>query len=86
MAQCGKFIPDDTPQLLGTKEHGVYFGGIPRIYADLGEVVAGKKPGRQDQNERIFSINMGIAIDDMVTARVLYQRAIERKAGTRLPL
>jgi ornithine cyclodeaminase/alanine dehydrogenase-like protein (mu-crystallin family) len=29
---------------------------------------------------------MGIAVDDMVTARVLYERALERGAGTRLPL
>src|SRR5665647_3961283 len=28
--------------------------------------------------ERIFSMNMGIAVDDMVTAKVLYERALER--------
>jgi ornithine cyclodeaminase/alanine dehydrogenase-like protein (mu-crystallin family) len=31
-------------------------------------------------------MNMGIAVDDMVTARALYQRALERGAGVRLPL
>ena len=31
-------------------------------------------------------MNMGIAVDDMVTARVLYALALERGAGTRLPL
>ena len=31
-------------------------------------------------------MNMGIAVDDMVTAKVLYDRAREREAGTRLPL
>lgn len=86
MAACTKFIPDDTGQFLGTKEHGVYFGGTPKVSCDLGDVVAGKNSGRKSQSERIFSMNMGIAIDDMVTARVLYQRAIERKAGVRLPL
>jgi ornithine cyclodeaminase/alanine dehydrogenase len=87
MRACEKFCADDVPQLLATREHGVYFGGIPEaIHADLGELAAGLKPGREDARERIFSMNMGIAVDDMVTAKVVYDRARERGAGTRLPL
>ena len=87
MGECDKFCSDDVNQLLSTKEHGVYFGGIPAaISADLGELAAGLKPGRESDSERIFSMNMGIAVDDMVTAKVLYERALERGAGVRLPL
>ncbi|MEZ5126177.1 MAG: ornithine cyclodeaminase family protein [Thermoleophilia bacterium] len=87
MKECDKFCSDDIGQLLSTKEHGVYFGGIPEaIHADLGELAARLKPGRETEDERIFSMNMGIAVDDMVTARVLYQRALESGAGVRLPL
>ena len=87
MRACDKFCADDVGQLLATREHGVYFGGIPAvIHADLGELAAGLKPGREDDAERIFSMNMGIAVDDVVTARVLYELARERGAGTRLPL
>jgi ornithine cyclodeaminase/alanine dehydrogenase len=87
MKQCGKFVCDDTGQLLSTQEHGVYFGGIPKkVYADLGELAAGLKKGRENAKERIFSLNMGIAVDDMVTAKALYQKALQRKAGVRLPL
>jgi ornithine cyclodeaminase/alanine dehydrogenase len=87
MKQCDKFCSDDIGQLLSTREHGVYFVGIPEtIHADLGELCAGLKPGRENESERIFSMNMGIAVDDMVTARALYQRALERGAGVRLPL
>jgi ornithine cyclodeaminase/alanine dehydrogenase-like protein (mu-crystallin family) len=87
MNECAKFCSDDIGQLLSTKEHGTYFGGIPKtIYADLGELACGKKRGRQNDQEKIFSMNMGIAVDDMVTAKVLYQRAMEKKAGVRLPL
>jgi ornithine cyclodeaminase/alanine dehydrogenase len=87
MAACDKFCSDDVGQLLATKQHGVYFGGIPEaIHADLGELAAGLKPGRESASERIFSMNMGIAVDDMVTAKVLYERALERGAGVRLPL
>jgi ornithine cyclodeaminase/alanine dehydrogenase len=87
MRECDRFCSDDVDQLLATKEHGVYFGGIPAaISADLGELAAGLKPGRERDHERIFSMNMGIAVDDMVTAQVLYERALERGAGARLPL
>jgi alanine dehydrogenase len=87
MRECDRFCSDDVSQLLSAKEHGVYFGGIPAaISADLGELAAGLKPGRENDGERIFSMNMGIAVDDMVTAKVLYERALERGAGVRLPL
>jgi ornithine cyclodeaminase/alanine dehydrogenase len=87
MAGCDKFCSDDIGQLLSTKDHGVYFSGIPDvIHADLGELAAGLKPGRENEKERIFSLNMGIAVEDMVTAKALYQRALEREIGVRLPL
>jgi ornithine cyclodeaminase/alanine dehydrogenase-like protein (mu-crystallin family) len=87
LRECDKFCSDDVDQLLSTKEHGVYFGGIPAVIsADLGELAAGLKHGRESDRERIFSMNMGIAVDDMVTAKVLYERALERGAGVRLPL
>ena len=87
MRECDKFCSDDVDQLLAAKAHGVYFGGIPAaVSADLGELAAGLTPGRENDGERIFSMNMGIAVDDMVTAKVLYERALERGAGVRLPL
>ncbi|MCD6378582.1 MAG: ornithine cyclodeaminase family protein, partial [Planctomycetes bacterium] len=87
MKAADKFVSDDINQLLTTKAHGVYFAGIPEeIYADIGELAAGKKPGRQNDNERIFSMNMGIAVDDMATAKIIYQKAVEMNIGTMLPL
>ena len=87
MNECGKFCTDDIDQLLSTKSHGVYFSGIPKkIHADLGELSAGIKKGRANEKERIFSMNMGIAVDDIVTAKVLYMRAVKNRVGVRLPL
>jgi ornithine cyclodeaminase/alanine dehydrogenase len=86
MKQC-KFVCDDTGQLLYTKAHGVYFSNIPdAIHADLGDLAAGKKKGRENPSERIFSMNMGIAIDDIVTAKVLLELARQKNIGTVLPL
>jgi ornithine cyclodeaminase/alanine dehydrogenase len=87
MKECDKFVSDDIEQLLATKEEGIYFSGIPEsIYGDLGELAAGVKPGRQNEREKIFSMNMGIAVDDMVTAKIVYERALQKGIGTRWPL
>ena len=87
MQECNKFYSDDVSQLLATKAQGHYFSGIPdAIYADLGELAAHIKPGRESATERIFAINMGIAVDDIVTAQAIYERATTAGAGLRLPL
>ena len=86
MRQC-RFFSDDVGQLLETRRHGVYFAGIPeQISGDLGELAAGTKPGRQNSSDRCFSMNMGIAVDDMVTARLVYRQAVRKGVGARLPL
>jgi ornithine cyclodeaminase/alanine dehydrogenase-like protein (mu-crystallin family) len=85
MAQAAKFCTDDTPQLRQYQQMG-YFKQIPEIYADLGELVSGQKPGRQTPAERTMTANLGLAIDDMAVAPLLYRRAKERGIGTWLQL
>lgn len=83
--EADKFCTDDVPQLEHYRRLG-YFQDIPPIYADLGELVAGKKPGRQTAEERTLACNLGLALDDMAVAPTLYRRAVERGLGTWLPL
>jgi ornithine cyclodeaminase/alanine dehydrogenase-like protein (mu-crystallin family) len=85
MKQAAKFCTDDTEQLLHYRQVG-YFQEIPPIHADLGELVTGKKPGRQRAEERTMTANLGLAIDDMAVAPVLYRRALEKGIGRKLPL
>jgi ornithine cyclodeaminase/alanine dehydrogenase-like protein (mu-crystallin family) len=63
-----------------------YFQQTPEPYADLGEIAAGKRPGREANEERIISINLGLALDDMATAIRVYQRAKDLGIGRILPL
>ena len=58
----------------------------PKVYADIGEIAAGLKPGRESDDERIVSINLGLALDDMAVAIVIYRKAGELGIGTELPL
>ena len=85
MKESSKFCTDDVAQLLHYKEMG-YFEDIPPIYADLGELVAGKKVGRKSPGEKTMTANLGLAIDDVAVAPWIYHRALEMGIGTRLPL
>jgi len=85
LAEADKLATDDHAQMAYYRAEG-YFGETPEPYADLGELAAGKKPGRQSPDERTISINLGLALDDMATAPLIYQQAVEAGIGTRLPL
>ena len=85
MKQAAKFCTDDVPQLMHYQHIG-YFKDIPPIYADLGELVAGKKPGRENAAERTIACNLGLALDDMAVAPTIYRRAVEKGIGAWLRL
>ena len=85
MAEADKFCTDDTAQLLHYRQVG-YFQQIPAVHADLGELVTGSKAGRQSPDEKTFTANLGLAIDDMAVAPLIYRQAVEKGIGTWLPL
>ena len=85
MKEASKFCTDDAPQLRHYQEVG-YFQDIPPVYADLGELVCGQKPGRETETERTMTANLGLAMDDMAVAPTIYRRASEQGIGTWLPL
>jgi ornithine cyclodeaminase/alanine dehydrogenase-like protein (mu-crystallin family) len=85
LAQMDRISTDDHAQFQYYKSVG-YFQQTPEPYADLGELVAGLKPGRQEDTERTMAINLGLAMDDMAVAPTIYQKAKEMGLGTELPL
>lgn len=85
LEQADKLATDDLAQMEYYRKEG-YFGCTPKPYADLGEIAAGKKPGRQNDDERTISMNLGLALDDMATAILIYNEARKRGIGTELPL
>jgi ornithine cyclodeaminase/alanine dehydrogenase-like protein (mu-crystallin family) len=84
LAAADALYTDDLAQLEHLKEYG-YFQAVGELTGELGEVVAGRKPGRTDGEQTIVSINMGIALEDVATARRIYDRAIKEKRGCWLP-
>jgi ornithine cyclodeaminase/alanine dehydrogenase len=85
MREVTKFCTDDLSQLRYYESVG-YFRDIPPVHGDLGELVTGQKPGRETPTERTMTANLGLAMDDMAVAPLLYQQALEKGIGTWLPL
>ena len=85
IAEADKLVTDDIEQMEYFRQLG-YFRDTPRPYADLGEIVCGQKPGRESPEERILSINLGLALDDVATALSVYDEARRLGLGRTLPL
>ncbi len=85
LSQVDKLATDDLPQFQYVREMG-YFQRTPAPYASLDEIVTGRRPGRENDEERTMAMNLGLALDDMAVAPEIYRRAVERGLGSWLEL
>jgi len=85
-----KIVVDDWEQAIHSGEINVplKMGIISErdIWAELGDIVAGRKPGRTSDEEITVFTSTGLAIQDAVTANLAYQRALERGIGKRIKI
>jgi ornithine cyclodeaminase/alanine dehydrogenase len=51
------------------------------IHGEIGEVLLGRKPGRESDNEITIFDSTGMAIQDNTTANKIYQNAIANNVG-----
>jgi ornithine cyclodeaminase len=72
MAECGDI-------LLALKEQSI---GAADIHGEIGEVLAGVKAGRSSPSEVTLYKSVGIAIQDVAAAQLVYRKALERNVGT----
>ena len=56
------------------------------LAGELGDIVLGRLPGRQSSDEVTIFKSLGMAVEDVVAADLVYRRAIETGAGTELTL
>jgi alanine dehydrogenase len=76
MAECGDI-------LLALKEKSV---GDNVIHGEIGEVLAGAKAGRSSVDEITLYKSVGIAIQDVATANLVYRKALERNIGSQVEI
>lgn len=84
---ASKVVADHLEQCctIGDTHHAIA-AGLMRpsdVYAELAEVVAGKKPGRTNAGETFIFDSTGVAIEDAVAAVAVYEKARETGAGSR---
>ena len=56
------------------------------IYAELAEIVSGQKPGRITDDEITLFKSMGLSLEDISTAKLVFDKAIEKGLGLNLTL
>lgn len=54
------------------------------LYAELGEIVAGKKAGREREDERILFWHRGLSTNDIALGQLYYEKAMAADIGTKL--
>ena len=69
---------------IGELHHALAAGLVTKeaVHAELGEVIAGIKPGRISPEEVIIFDSTGMALQDVVAAAVVYQKAVGLEKGT----
>lgn len=85
-----KVFVDDMAQAIHSGEVNVPISqGLLRqedIFAGIGEVLAAKKPGREDESEITIFDSTGLGIQDVAAGFSVYKKALETGRGIRLSL
>lgn len=58
----------------------------PEFGTELGEMLLKQKPGRRSENEATIYKSMGHAMEDLVAANLVYQKAIAKKSSQTIEL
>jgi len=74
-----KVVADNLEQIcsIGDTHHAIAEAFMKKedVYAELSEIVAGKKPGRTSDDEITIFDSTGVAIEDAVAATLVYEKA-----------
>jgi ornithine cyclodeaminase/alanine dehydrogenase-like protein (mu-crystallin family) len=80
-----KVVTDITAQcaVMGDLHHAIEknFMSADAVYAQLGEIIAGKKPGRISPEEIVIFDSTGTALQDVAAAAIVYEKAISKGMG-----
>jgi alanine dehydrogenase len=81
-----KVVADSLEQscAIGDTHHAIAHGLMRKedVYAELGEIVAGKKSGRTTDDEIIVFDSTGVAMEDAVAAAAVYEKGLAAGIGT----
>jgi ornithine cyclodeaminase/alanine dehydrogenase-like protein (mu-crystallin family) len=84
--EADKYIVDSIDEHTLFAGMGYFPDGLPKVYGETGEIVAGVKPGRTGKDELIVCSNIGMSVLDVVMARAIFEKALATGTGRILPL
>ena len=83
LLSSAKVVADSLEQVcaIGDTHHAIAAGLMRKegIYAELSEIVAGRKPGRTSDEEITIFDSTGVAIEDAAAATLVYEKACAAK-------
>ena len=83
LMSSAKVVADNLEQVcaIGDTHHAIAAGLMCKedIYAELSEIVTGRKPGRTNDDEIIIFDSTGVAIEDAAAATLVYEKACAAK-------
>jgi alanine dehydrogenase len=71
---------------IGELHHALSAGVLSRedVHAELGEIIAGKKPAGTSDDEIIVFDSTGMALQDVAAAVIVYEKALQTGSGKRM--
>jgi ornithine cyclodeaminase/alanine dehydrogenase len=80
-----RLFTDDVGQIEHIKSSN-YFVGSPAFDGELGDIVAKRTQGRTDPAQSIAVMNLGIAVEDIGSAKAIYEEARRQGIGLELEI
>jgi alanine dehydrogenase len=73
---------------IGDLHHALSAGTMTTgdVRAELGQIVAGVRPGRRSDSEVVIFDSTGMALEDVAAAAAVYERAVRAGRGAEIDL
>lgn len=86
LLHADKYIVDSREEHVLFDEMGYFAKGLPEIFCETGEVVAGLKPGREHKDELIVCSNIGMSVFDVAMGKFIFDQALAKDVGQLIEL
>lgn len=90
LMQRSRVVTDSTAQCvsMGDLHHAIGAGAMRRedVHAEIGDIVAGRKPGRSGRDEITLFDSSGVGILDVAASARAYELALDKGSGRKIRL
>lgn len=77
-------LANEAGEFIEAVEKGLVQSGL--VVPEIGEILNGDHPGRTSETEITLFRSLGLAVEDIASAQLVYQRALERGVGVQVEL